>query len=822
VKQRASWFLAVLLLASFGVSGVEAAGTTPIAAAADITPPRVLLIGIDGADPVIVERLIAKGKVPTFARLKREGAFGRLRSQEPLLSPIVWTTIATGRRPQDHGILDFVEVNPDGSVAPITSGRRRVPALWNVATDFGKTSGFVGWYASFPAEKVLGFEVSDRLGFHQVRSARSSDGATWPERLTGDLRARFGEPSPDLAATKARFLPQAAALTEDGTRRLSQLSKIYATSEYYRRILPALQKEYRADLLGVYFEGIDTSGHLFMEDASPRRPEVSAADYLAFSEVVDRYYEYQDEVLADLLKLEGPNTVTLVVSDHGFKSEATRPKTSGRADTGLAPLWHRLHGVVFVHGAGVHARSLPDSSIYDVAPTVFALLGIPLSRELSGRALVDAFRPGALPAASRSVDRYAFSPPPRRPEPVPPDSEALAKLRALGYLSGSGPPAHDADGRTAASYLSEGLLKGQDGDGDGALRAYGKAVGLDPRNVSALVTAASIYIRRREFPRAKELLDRAVSVEPEGFWVHVQRASLELQQGRLPEARRELSMARRADDQLPSLYLLTARLERASGNRAAALTALDRADALTDLDEMTLEIGALRAEIRTESGDLPGAEAALRALEGSATPDQLAEPRGDLVYARHDGPTAASFYRKAIEGSPKSSRLERKLGETLAVMKAYRDSEAAFARAISKAATPDERESAYGDLSLLLQREQRESDVVATLRRGVAELPGSASLWALLGAAYGRLARFDESIGAYEKSVEVAPTALSCKTLAALVFERRKDRPRAVALWKQSLDLDNNQPDVRGFLRAYGDKSGPPSPSPGPGGGTAN
>ena len=55
--------------------------------------PRVLLIGIDGADLQVIDRLIAEGKLPTFQRLEREGAFGPLRSQEPLLSPIVWTTI---------------------------------------------------------------------------------------------------------------------------------------------------------------------------------------------------------------------------------------------------------------------------------------------------------------------------------------------------------------------------------------------------------------------------------------------------------------------------------------------------------------------------------------------------------------------------------------------------------------------------------------------------------------------------------------------------------------------------------------------------------
>lgn len=346
--------------------------------------PSILLIGVDGADMGILDRLIGEGKLPTFARLKREGSFGRLRSLEPLLSPIVWTTIATGRRPQDHGIFDFIEIGRDGQPTPITSVRRKVPALWNVATEFGVPSGFVGWYASYPAEKVKGFEVSDRLAFHQVSSERATVGATFPEKLEADLYREIGVPAPDPGATKARFVSDPlVSPTPDGEKRIEELAKIRATTEFYRRAVPELQGRERTRLLAVYFEAVDACGHLFMEDAPPRRPGIADGDFAAFHDTVDRCYEYQDEVLSDLLRLEGPNTVTIVVSDHGFKSGALRPQTSGRADTGLAPLWHQLYGVVFLHGRGIApGREIRGASVLDVAPTVLTVLGIPLSREL--------------------------------------------------------------------------------------------------------------------------------------------------------------------------------------------------------------------------------------------------------------------------------------------------------------------------------------------------------------------------------------------------------------------------------------------------------
>jgi tetratricopeptide (TPR) repeat protein/predicted AlkP superfamily phosphohydrolase/phosphomutase len=767
--------------------------------------PRVLLIGIDGADRKILDELIAEGRLPTFARLEREGASGLLRSQEPLLSPVVWTSIATGRRPEEHGVLDFIEFGSTGEPAPITSLRRRVPALWNIATQFGKTSGFVGWYASFPAERVNGFEVSDRLAFHQVRSARAERGATFPEGLAEELRSRFGEPQPDLEETRRRFVEGSAPLGPDAQKRLIELSRIQATSAFYRRIVRDLARRYRPELLGVYFELIDACGHLFMEDAAPRRPGVADTDFQAFHDTVGRCYQYQDEILSDLLALEGPDTITIVVSDHGFKTGADRPQTSGRADTGLAPLWHRLHGVVFLHGRPVEAGAkITNAGIYDVTPTVLRLLGIPLSEKLAGRPMLQPFLPGSRPSLLGTVADYAPAPPRAAPAQPPGDSEAVQKLMALGYLSGSGKRAHDASGRTATSFLNEGMARAQSGDLDGALRALGKALELDPNNVNVLTTAASLYFRRKELDRGKELLDRAARIEPDNFWIHVQMASWSLQSGRIEDARRELEAARRRDDRLPSLYLMRARVERAEGQVEKSLADLSRAAELTDLDDMLVEILTLRGQIEMDLGRLDDAGRSLEKAASMAAPEKLAAARGDLAFARRQGEEAAGFYRQALAAEPGSSTLERKLGEALGAAGADADAESAFRRAVAKARTDEEKESAYGDLSILFQRQKKEGRVQETLREGLAAVPKSSALWGMLGAAYGRSNELERAIAAYEQSVELAPTALATKTLAALLFEVRKDRGRAVELWKQSLSLDPDQPDVQEFLRRYG------------------
>lgn len=780
------------------------ATAAPGVSAPGASPPRVLLIGIDGADPRIIDRLIAAGKLPTFRRLRREGAFGPLRSLEPLLSPVVWTTIATGRLAQDHGVLDFVEIGADGNPIPITSLRRKVAALWNVAGQYGKKSGFVGWYGSYPAEKVAGFEVSDRLGFHQVRSARAVSGATFPAELAAELKARFGEPVPDVAATRRKFLADPAArISPDAARRLEELARIHATSEFYRKILPFLQGRYRVDLLAVYFEGIDACGHLFMEDGPPKRPEVSAEDFHAFSGTVDRYYEYQDEVLADLLRLEGPSTVSLILSDHGFKEGDTRPRTSGRADTGLAPLWHRIQGVLFVHGASARPGArLERAGILDVAPTALRLLGIPLSRELPGHPLAEAFAPGAL-ADPPPVASYP-SPKRESAEPVAADPEAVQKLMALGYLAGGGKSmAHDAEGRTASSFVNEGQARTHTGDWRGALRAFGKASDLDPRAVNALAPAAAIYIQHGQYGQAAALLDRASKIAPGNLWVLVQRSFLNLRTGHLDEAIRDFEAAKRLDDRLPGVHLLGARLENARGQFARALQDLDLAESFADSDEMRAEIFCFRVEVQIAVGRYKEADETLKRAAAFTPPAQLAPPRGSLAMARSDFSGAQRWFRDAVAADPQNSNFERLLGEAFGAANEFGHAEKAFRSAIVKARSREEKELAWGDLSLLSQKMRRDAQVMATLREAVAAVPDSQVLWGMLGAAAGRAGDFPAAMGAYEKSISLKPTALACKTLAALYFEVRKDRVRALALWEQSLELDPDQPDVRNFLKRY-------------------
>src|SRR5262245_32183077 len=174
---------------------VPAAGPAPVSrdAPRNAGGSRILVIGLDAADWAVLEPLIDRGDLPNLKQLVARGASGVLRSEEPMLSPILWTTIATGREPLDHGILDFVEADADsGDLVPVSARQRRVPAVWDLVSAAGLDICLIAWWGSWPAYPLHGRVVSDRVAFSAFAApaiGADSRGDYFPDDLAGRLSA---------------------------------------------------------------------------------------------------------------------------------------------------------------------------------------------------------------------------------------------------------------------------------------------------------------------------------------------------------------------------------------------------------------------------------------------------------------------------------------------------------------------------------------------------------------------------------------------------------------------------------------------------------
>ena len=295
-----------------------------------VRSPKVLLVGWDAADWKVIHPLMDEGKMPTVRRLVEEGAMANLATLHPVLSPMLWTSIATGKRPLKHGIHGFSEPTPDGAgIQPITNLSRKTKAIWNVLTQKGLVSNVVGWWPSHPAEPIRGVMVSN----HFQRALGPPDkpwptppGSVHPERLTRTLADLRLNPNELLAEHILPFIPQAAEIDQEKDRRLASCAKILAECTSVHAVATWLMENEPCDFMAVYYDAIDHFCHAFMRYYPPRQAHIREQDFHFYQGVVAAAYCYHDMMLHTLLQLAGPETTVILISDHGFHPDHLRPR----------------------------------------------------------------------------------------------------------------------------------------------------------------------------------------------------------------------------------------------------------------------------------------------------------------------------------------------------------------------------------------------------------------------------------------------------------------------------------------------------------------
>ncbi len=305
---RKRWRSALL---ETGAAGALALTTSAPSAPA---PVKTLVVGIDGATFDVIDTEGAA--LPNFLALREEGARTTLRSMEPMFSPLLWTTIASGRLPGEHGIGGFRVHSQDCKVA----------RFWDVAEDAGQRIGLWKWLVDYPPRVVAGFWVPSWL---------APGPETWPPTLSAVKELELSQRTHRKQVAAARSLPELTwALVQQGVR-LSTLADAAAWTVERRaavflatQVDPAradvrqqvlrgkldrdlfiaqLHRE-RPDLATFTFYGVDAIGHLYWDRHVKGGDELRAA------------YRAADDILGSLRAELGPDARLVVVSDHGFQS----------------------------------------------------------------------------------------------------------------------------------------------------------------------------------------------------------------------------------------------------------------------------------------------------------------------------------------------------------------------------------------------------------------------------------------------------------------------------------------------------------------------
>jgi arylsulfatase A-like enzyme len=417
--------------------------------------PKVLFLGIDGADWKVIHPLLEKGELPAFRRLVEEGAYRPNFQTLPITqSPVIWTTVATGRAPEDHGVTSFTSTLPNGQIIPVTSSVRRTRAIWELATRRGASVGVIGWWATWPAEEVNGYMISDHAS-PAFSDLLIQDRRYWTADRDALARLQRDFLPTDLAPVLARHWITKEAFPYDEVQRrghftdaqiealraapwndrnaYSWVKTFYRVDEPLLRIALELARERPTDLQMLYLRGADPVQHygwdLYEPEKFARKPPHLDRD----RGLVEGVYRYLDTFLGEILEARRPDSWLIVASDHGAEPapDAMNPERTGRpGEHGPGAV-----GVLFVLGPHVKKGTvLPRGTPYDIMPTLSWLLGLPLADELPGKPLTEAFEDGFVQSQKVTrVPTYGLRPTgPLLPSPS--DPEMLKSLKNLGYI----------------------------------------------------------------------------------------------------------------------------------------------------------------------------------------------------------------------------------------------------------------------------------------------------------------------------------------------------------------------------------------------------
>ncbi|MFN7971141.1 MAG: alkaline phosphatase family protein [Acidobacteriota bacterium] len=268
----------------------------------DADTPRVLVVGIDSATWTVMDPLIAKGELPAFAALRARGAWASLATLRPTLSPAIWTSIATGVRPERHGITGFVGGDDPEKELQITSDQRRAAALWDMCGARDVRSDVIDYWCTWPAEPIAGVMVSDR-----ARLAGLPD-RVHPKKLLPLVQGKLGI---DEGAQAGDGLKASQHFAVDDDKLLDLCLEILDRDP--------------APLAIVYFRNLDIVQHKSWMYYEPEGFDVAAAEVEKNRDAIPAAYRHYDAMLGKLVAAMPDGASIVVVSDHGMESAAHEP-----------------------------------------------------------------------------------------------------------------------------------------------------------------------------------------------------------------------------------------------------------------------------------------------------------------------------------------------------------------------------------------------------------------------------------------------------------------------------------------------------------------
>jgi predicted AlkP superfamily phosphohydrolase/phosphomutase len=365
--------------------------------------PKVIMLGVNGAELDILRPLLIQGELPNLAKLMDGGVWGRLNTVPEPNCPKAYTAIETSNPPELHGVTGFVV---DGMTAN-TNMIKKQP-LWDILSKQGITVGMANVPATYPVQPVNGYMISGML----TRGKNCEDGvlcapklsevlggpqaAVYPKNLVPELESKVGDFYIDCSR-----MPGAEEINGHEKEVVtSWLKQVQDIRDEQTKLFDYLLTNHPTDFTFFAQSCEDRVGH-WLYPIQPfnvgYNPKVATVDVNAFPD----QYRALDKVIGTLMSHMDENTYFIMVSDHGIKPlryKADEHHNHGGTTPVIAH--HDFEDPTEVPGTfvfygpkikkGEHVSGT-EITVYDIAPTLLKIYGIDKPMDMKGRVLNELF-----------------------------------------------------------------------------------------------------------------------------------------------------------------------------------------------------------------------------------------------------------------------------------------------------------------------------------------------------------------------------------------------------------------------------------------------
>ncbi|MBL7190334.1 alkaline phosphatase family protein [bacterium] len=416
---------------------------------------NILVLGIDGLDWKITNKLADSGALPNLEILMSEGVSGPLHTIKPTVSPYIWNTIFTGYMPETHQLRPAVIALPYNTIikrnnfgifdpfqtlavlsSPVNREINHYPlSLWEILKRLGYQTAVIGTWELYPLNRS-GY-VNVGVDIYPIRTHTKLDLSQ--EYFNDDLQ-EFADSinifQDEIPAEEWSFFTVSGAipnrLFDDNfdecgrdlyLERISQFRQIYATDRFRfqlgKKVLSTLETPFCAML---YLQGIDITCHKYMHLYMDWNEYAGEED---LKMIVQKYYQKVDEWVGELVSIVPSNTIIFIVSDHGFDKNYLQLMNCTTGFHKYAP-----DGTFIIAGTSLNKYILNNAHVLDITPTILDLAGGPELISMEGRSILadSTFNIYYSDWYNMTVKSFEFG------DPRIQNTDIGRKLKALGYI----------------------------------------------------------------------------------------------------------------------------------------------------------------------------------------------------------------------------------------------------------------------------------------------------------------------------------------------------------------------------------------------------